>query len=75
MAGSRLTEEEILNEHPDLEKADFSAVYQYAGELAAKRISAEAASERNLSAAVGSAAPLTFCWPNIRPGPWRAAGR
>jgi uncharacterized protein (DUF433 family) len=27
-----MTEEEILEEHPDLEKADFAAVYQYAAE-------------------------------------------
>jgi uncharacterized protein (DUF433 family) len=27
-----MTEDEILNEHPDLEKADFPAVYQYAAE-------------------------------------------
>ena len=28
-----MTEDEILDEHPDLEKADFPAVYQYAAEL------------------------------------------
>ena len=27
-----MTEQEILDEHPDLEKADFPAVYQYAAE-------------------------------------------
>jgi uncharacterized protein (DUF433 family) len=27
-----MTEEQILDEHPDLEKADFLAVYQYAAE-------------------------------------------
>jgi uncharacterized protein (DUF433 family) len=27
-----MTEEQILDEHPDLEKADFPAVYQYAAE-------------------------------------------
>ncbi len=30
--GAGMTEEEILDEHPDLEKADFRAVYQYAAE-------------------------------------------
>ena len=30
--GAGLTEEEILDEHPDLEKADFPAVYHYAAE-------------------------------------------
>lgn len=30
--GAGMTEEEILDEHPDLEKADFPAVYQYAAE-------------------------------------------
>ena len=30
--GGGMTEDEILNEHPDLEKADFAAVYQYAAE-------------------------------------------
>ena len=30
--GSGMTEDEILNDHPDLEKADFPAVYQYAAE-------------------------------------------
>lgn len=28
--GAGMTEDEILGEHPDLEKPDFSAVYQYA---------------------------------------------
>lgn len=28
--GARITKEEILDEHPDLEKADFLAVHQYA---------------------------------------------
>ncbi len=28
--GAGMTEEEILGEHPDLEKEDFPAVYQYA---------------------------------------------
>jgi uncharacterized protein (DUF433 family) len=28
-----MTEEEILDEHPDLEKEDFHAVYQYAAEV------------------------------------------
>jgi len=30
--GPGMTEDEILDEHPDLEKADFSSVYQYAAE-------------------------------------------
>ncbi len=30
--GAGMTEEEILNEHPDLERGDFPAVYQYAAE-------------------------------------------
>ena len=30
--GAGMTEEEILDEHPDLEKADFPAVYHYAAE-------------------------------------------
>jgi uncharacterized protein (DUF433 family) len=30
--GSGMTEDEILYEHPDLEKADFPAVYQFAAE-------------------------------------------
>jgi len=30
--GAGMTEEQILDEHPDLEKADFLAVYQYAAE-------------------------------------------
>jgi uncharacterized protein (DUF433 family) len=32
LLGSGMTEEEILDEHPDLEKADFPALYQYAAE-------------------------------------------
>ena len=31
--GAGMTEDEILDEHPDLEKADFTAVYQYTAEL------------------------------------------
>jgi len=31
--GAGMTEDEILDEHPDLEKADFSAVYQYAADV------------------------------------------
>ena len=31
--GAGMTEEEILDEHPDLEKADFPAVYHYAAEV------------------------------------------
>jgi uncharacterized protein (DUF433 family) len=34
--GAGMTEEEILDEHPDLEKADFAAVYQYAAEAGRK---------------------------------------
>ncbi len=30
--GSGMSEEQILDEHPDLERADFAAVYQYAAE-------------------------------------------
>ncbi|HZQ51255.1 MAG TPA: DUF433 domain-containing protein [Bryobacteraceae bacterium] len=30
--GAGMTEDEVLDEHPDLEKADFPAVYQYAAE-------------------------------------------
>jgi len=30
--GAGMSEVEILSEHPDLEKADFPAVYQYAAE-------------------------------------------
>ena len=30
---SFMTEEQILDEHPDLEKADFCAVYQFAAGL------------------------------------------
>lgn len=34
--GAGMTEEQILDEHPDLEKADFPAVYQYAAEFGRK---------------------------------------
>ena len=34
--GAGMTEEEILYEHPDLEKADFPAIYQYAAEAGLK---------------------------------------
>ncbi len=30
--GSGMTEDEILEDHPDLEKADFPAIYQFAAE-------------------------------------------
>jgi uncharacterized protein (DUF433 family) len=30
--GAGMTEEQILDEHPDIEKADFPAVYQFAVE-------------------------------------------
>ncbi len=31
-----MSEQQILDEHPDLEKADFPAVYQYAAEAGRK---------------------------------------
>jgi uncharacterized protein (DUF433 family) len=31
-----MTEEQILDEHPDLEKTDFPAVYQFAAEAGRK---------------------------------------
>ena len=31
--GAGMTEEQILDEHPDLEKSDFQAVYQFAAEI------------------------------------------
>jgi uncharacterized protein (DUF433 family) len=34
--GAGMTEEQILNEHPDLEKDDFTAVYQFAAETGRK---------------------------------------
>jgi uncharacterized protein (DUF433 family) len=34
--GAGMTEDEILDEHPDLEKADFPAVYLYAAEAGRK---------------------------------------
>jgi len=34
--GAGMTEDEILDEHPDLEKADFQAVYSYAAEVGRK---------------------------------------
>ena len=34
--GGGMTEEEVLEEYPDLEKADFPAVYQYAAEAGRK---------------------------------------
>ena len=34
--GAGMTEDEVLDEHPDLEKADFPAVYQYAAEVGGK---------------------------------------
>jgi uncharacterized protein (DUF433 family)/predicted nuclease of predicted toxin-antitoxin system len=34
--GAGMTQEEILDEHPDLEKADFTAVYHYAAEVGRK---------------------------------------
>jgi hypothetical protein len=35
-----MTEEEILDEHPDLEKADFPVVYHYAAEVGRKAAAA-----------------------------------
>ena len=37
--GAGMTEEHILDEHPDLEKADFPAVYQFAAENGRKTTS------------------------------------
>jgi hypothetical protein len=34
--GAGMTEEQILDEHPDLEKGDFTAVYQFAAETGRK---------------------------------------
>jgi uncharacterized protein (DUF433 family) len=34
--GAGMTEAEILDEHPDLEPADFLAIYQYAAEFGGK---------------------------------------
>jgi uncharacterized protein (DUF433 family) len=34
--GAGMTEEQILDEHPDLEKDDFTAVYQFAAETGRK---------------------------------------
>ena len=34
--GAGMTEEEILGDYPDLEKADFPAVYQYAADAGRK---------------------------------------
>jgi uncharacterized protein (DUF433 family) len=31
--GAGMTEEQILDEHPDLEKEDFAAVYQFGAEM------------------------------------------
>lgn len=31
--GAGMTESEILEEHPDLEREDFAAIYQYAAEV------------------------------------------
>ena len=35
-----MTEEQILDEHPDLEKADFAAVYQFAADAGRRDCSA-----------------------------------
>lgn len=34
--GAGMTEDQILEEHPDLEKADFPAVYQFVAEAGRK---------------------------------------
>jgi uncharacterized protein (DUF433 family) len=34
--GAGMSEEEILDDYPDLERADFPAVYQFASEFGAK---------------------------------------
>jgi len=34
--GAGTTEEQVLEEHPDIEKADFPAVYQFAAEAGRK---------------------------------------
>jgi uncharacterized protein (DUF433 family) len=34
--GAGMTEEQVLDEHPDLEKADFPAVYRFAAETGRK---------------------------------------
>jgi uncharacterized protein (DUF433 family) len=34
--GAGMTEEQILDEHPDLKKADFPAIYQFAAEAGRK---------------------------------------
>jgi uncharacterized protein (DUF433 family) len=36
LLGAGMSEEQILHEHPDLEKADFPAVYQFAAETGRK---------------------------------------
>jgi len=51
--GAGMTEEQILDEHPDLEKADFAAVYQFAPRRGTKRTSGETSSGRK-SLAQGS---------------------
>ena len=37
--GAGMSEEQILDEYPDLEKADFPAVYAYASQVGRDRIS------------------------------------
>ncbi len=34
--GAGMTEDEILDDHPDLEREDFKAVYRYAAEFGSK---------------------------------------
>ena len=41
--GAGMTEEQILEEHPDLEKPDFQAVYQFAAEVGARPTSVDSA--------------------------------
>src|SRR5438477_7932387 len=56
--GAGMTEEQILNEHPDLEKADFPAVYQFVARPAVRRISADPAPGRKPFATPGTAAGI-----------------
>jgi uncharacterized protein (DUF433 family) len=39
--GAGITEDQILQEHPDLQKSDFQAVYQFAAEVGRKPISVD----------------------------------
>lgn len=35
--GAGMTEDEILDDHPDLQKSDFAAIYKYAADFGRKR--------------------------------------